>query len=493
MSTPTMLQQRLLDGYLRYYDTAFWLRDSSMMEERRRLLREPGRVAADVLLEPVIPYVSSTPIADACSTAGLDASLAGQLAAALFDVDGQPADQTFVLRRHQAEALTSSLQPGRANERNPIVTAGTGSGKTEAFLLPILARLLAESDGWQSSADELNPWWRRPQQGWWPLREQELRPAATRAMVLYPTNALVEDQMTRLRHAIWAIEANGGPQLWFGRYTGATLGSGELPPARRDAERVGAQLRELEEERAALVDADTEVLAQFPDPVRGEMLCRWDMIAHPPDVLVTNYSMLNVVLMRDVEEPLFDQTRLWLQSPENVFTLVVDELHLYRGTQGSEVALVVRNLLSRLGLEPDSPQLRIVGTSASLDHDASGLDYLEQFFGVPRESFLIIPGERQRIDASLPVSRSRVLASDGSAAGLTEMLDDLRLDEALAAACTDDEGNTRATPVRAIADRLFDEADDGQALDLALRAVGHQDRLPRTTIPYRAHLSRIHR
>ena len=107
------------------------------------------------------------------------------------------------------------------------------------------------------------------------------------------------------------------------------------------------------------------------------------MVETPPDILVTNYSMLNAMLMREHEEAIFEQTRDWLDaSPRNVFTLVVDELHLYRGTQGSEVAMVVRNLLGRLGLEPASPQLRIIATSASLAADSSGLEYLEQFFGV---------------------------------------------------------------------------------------------------------------
>ena len=76
---------------------------------------------------------------------------------------------------------------------------------------------------------------------------------------------------------------------------------------------------------------------------------RWDMVETPPDILVTNYSMLNAMLMRDHEEAVFEKTRAWLDaSTTNVFTLVVDELHLYRGTQGSEVAMVVRNLLGWL-------------------------------------------------------------------------------------------------------------------------------------------------
>ena len=71
---------------------------------------------------------------------------------------------------------------------------------------------------------------------------------------------------------------------------------------------------------------------------------------------------------------MFDATRSWLASDErHMLSLVIDELHLYRGTQGSEVAMIVRNLLGRLGLEPDSPQLRCLATSASLTDDTSWL------------------------------------------------------------------------------------------------------------------------
>ena len=109
--------------------------------------------------------------------------------------------------------------------------------------------------------------------------------------------------------------------------------------------------------------------------------------------------MLNAILMREREQPMLEPTRDWLASDErNALTLVVDELHTYRGTQGSEVALVVRNLLRRLGLAPDSPQLRCIGTSASLDGE-EGWGYLEEFFGVDRRD---LPGHRGRAPRELP-------------------------------------------------------------------------------------------
>ena len=109
-----------------------------------------------------------------------------------------------------------------------MVTSGTGSGKTESFLLPVLTRLVAESLTWPTDG-KTEQWWNQPSLPWRSSRHSSNRPAALRAIVLYPTNALVEDQITRLRRAIRSISTNGGVALWFGRYTGATLGSGTIP------------------------------------------------------------------------------------------------------------------------------------------------------------------------------------------------------------------------------------------------------------------------
>ena len=123
------------------------------------------------------------------------------------------------------------------------------------------------------------------------------------------------------------------------------------------------------------------------------MWSRWDMQDQPPDILITNYSMLNIMLMRSMEIPIFDLTRQWLQADSSrLFHLVVDELHTYRGTPGTEVAYLIRVLLERIGLSPNSNQLRIIASSASLTSDSAGLDYLEAFFGRDRSHFQIIGG-----------------------------------------------------------------------------------------------------
>ena len=167
-------------------------------------------------------------------------------------------------------------------------------------------------------------------------------------------------------------------------------------------------ITEIEKEARGLINASMDVRSQFPDPCCGEMLTRWDMIEAPPDIMITNTSMLNVMLMRDIENGMFIQTKKWLsKSEDNHFSLIVDELHSYRGTQGTEIALVIRNLLHRLGLEPESPQLRCLGTRASLDGE-EGLSYLEQFFGVDQDTFSVFPGNQLIPNISLPLDCSTI-------------------------------------------------------------------------------------
>ncbi len=143
---------------------------------------------------------------------------------------------------------------------------------------------------------------------------------------------------------------------------------------------------------------------------------------HPPDILITNYSMLNIMLMRGVEAGIFDQTRSWLEADQrNVFHLVVDELHTYRGTPGTEVAYIVRVLLDRIGLSPNSHQLRIIASSASLASGTSGLEYLEAFFGRDRDRFDVVGSASQPID---PHSFDAVRAN---VAALRQLREDLRM------------------------------------------------------------------
>ena len=486
LPTPTDVYRDIQATYLRYIDTAFALRDRQLTEERKALLHaSQGTLFTPLMLEPVLPYDGFMDLSEAARALGDVGRCVPAVGAALFG--GSDGVQ---LRRHQWESLRQHLDTQIA--RNVVVTSGTGSGKTEAFLLPLLARIANEC----ASAPVVPPvheWWaaERGNEAWKPARLNGLREPALRAVILYPTNALVEDQMIRLRRAVRRLRgAAPGYDIWFGRYTSASPGHNVAPTGRAGAgtsARVAAEIRAMAEQVDALVGRahDDSLLDQFPDPRAGELVSRWDMVATPPDILVTNYSMLNAMLMRDVEEQMFASTRDWLKDRRNVFTLVVDELHLYRGTAGAEIAMVLRSLKSRLGLEDG--QIRILATSASLPNGEASLDYLEAFFGERRASFTIEPGlAREPTRRDLP-SAEEVLAMDPETAQRASNEPPGSWAETLAAACRAADGRVVAQATSHIAGELFgDGPRASDALDHMLRALALNGGTG--AIPFRAHL-----
>jgi Lhr-like helicase len=127
---------------------------------------------------------------------------------------------------------------------------------------------------------------------------------------------------------------------------------------------------------------------QFPSADGSEMVSRWDMQAHAPDILITNVSMLSAMLTREVDAPIFDQTRKWLtENDDSYFFLVMDELHLQRGSAGTEVSCLLRLLFQRLGLADPKHRhkLRVLSSSASLPVEGpraeESLRYLWDMFG----------------------------------------------------------------------------------------------------------------
>jgi DEAD/DEAH box helicase domain-containing protein len=397
MNDPYGVFKQLLDFYIKYYESRFDLRHEPLMQERHQLLLTDGYIFREPYIEAVPSYVSSNQtLREATAALKLSPALADFAECGLFPSD-------FRLHQHQYNALISVQ-----NGRHVVITAGTGSGKTESFLLPIVASLLAESRMWSTPKPSAPSAWWKDNSGFAPQRNYETRPAAIRALILYPMNALVEDQMQRLRRALdgprarqWLDKHRRGNRLYFGRYTGRTPVSGDTSNRTR--------LRQLREylrrvsQTSRKVAADEERRYFFPQVDGAEMLSRWDMQVAPPDLLITNYSMLNVMLMRDIEQSMFETTRQWLAAdPNHVFTLVVDELHLYRGTPGTEVALLLRNLLLRLGLIDKPQQVRFIAASASLTNDDAGREYVSQFFGAQPNAFDIIPGQRNLPSTSAP-------------------------------------------------------------------------------------------
>ncbi len=431
MNNPLALFRNLRDLYLRYLDSPFDLRYADLVRERRELLNRDGFLWRWPLIEPVPAYPRSGvtfrgvahELFDNLWGEPFTEQLADLVEPTLFtDPRTRELWQPYL---HQREVFRQSVVEGR----DVVITTGTGSGKTECFLVPLIASLARESVAWGV------PLARNPHWDWWnhytmngtqrhwepriPQRAHEdpsVRPAAVRALLLYPLNALVEDQLIRLREALdstlarsWMDAHRNGNRFYFGRYTGRTPVPGDRNSG--NTARLRGELRTMERD-ANLVANDSDARRFFPAMDGAEMWTRWDMQDTPPDLLITNYSMLNIMLMRDIEAGIFDATRHWLESESNhVFHLVVDELHTYRGTPGTEVAYLLRVFLDRLGLSPDSDQLRIIASSASLEVGTSGLAYLEGFFGRSRSRFYIERSMPQTPNATaIPAVRAHALA-----------------------------------------------------------------------------------
>ena len=430
---------KVRQSYIDYVKTAFGTQYSGLESERQRLLEQPGAICQEPWIEPIPRYKSSGRTIQTLTADELNGLTPGEIASFKSLVScGLFGDYEF--HQHQVEMLQKVL-----SGNNAVVTAGTGSGKTEAFLLPLFANLIREAGGWEapdSRIDYQDDWWKNEE--WhnecWPAnrtarqslrvpqRCNENREAAVRALIVYPMNALVEDQLSRLRAALdsnsareWFDSNCKGNRFYFGRYNSETPVPGhELRapspargiqnPDRNNIERLASRLRESEgaSEAAARHAQETgkfEIRDFFPRLDGAEMRSRWDMQDHPPDILITNFSMLSIMLMRDADSSIFEQTKQWLEQDGNVFHLIIDELHLYRGTSGTEVAYLLKLLLHRLGLTPDSPKLRIMATSASLESDnPKSLQFLSEFFGSEWTGSQVIPGSP--VDVMVPDSNN---------------------------------------------------------------------------------------
>ena len=406
--------------------TAFATQYPSVEAERERLLRAPQTFFQEPWLEPLARYVSVKPINKLGSedTPGFDDEVRNEFSS--LAMCGLVRD--YPLYSHQLEMLRRAM----AGE-NVVVTAGTGSGKTESFLLPLFAYLVNESRNWPAAGApdrHANDWWRNT--AWQgqcfgkrgltrslrvPQRNHESRQAAMRALVIYPMNALVEDQLTRLRKALdspasrqWFETERENNRFYFGRYNSATPVPGyeykfNNRPNREKIVTLVEELTALEDSALAAArhaeqnPRDADVIYSFPRLDGAEMRSRWDMQDHPPDILITNFSMLSVMLMRESDAAIFERTREWLQHEDSVFHLIVDELHLYRGTAGTEVAYLLRLLLERLGLSPTDPKLRVLASSASLEpDDPASLRFLSEFFGQAWSPTQIIRGELRPVE-----------------------------------------------------------------------------------------------
>jgi hypothetical protein len=451
------LQSHVEDAFLRYYETAYELRDDGIARERRRLLRQPG----NVFTEPYVELMPSYPYSARTTDQAFD-ELGIPEAATLVRAGLLPHERPWV---HQEHALLASMAG-----QDVIVGTGTGSGKTESFLLPVVTRLVAESRQWgPSGGSAAEPEWWRGTGDFRPTRKDESgRLPAIRALILYPMNALVEDQMVRLRIALdspearaWFDEHRQGHRFYFGRYTGRTPVPGTPNTANADkVNRLRAHMRQAHRRHERLLqriaNGEAEASSRYflPATDGAEMLARWDMQYAVPDILITNYSMLSIALSRSDEVPLMEATRRWLEaSDDHIFSLVVDEVHAYRGTAGTEVAYLLRRLMMALGLNKRPEKVRVLGTSASIHDDAEGRAFLSELFGRPDAAFTFITAHHALPDGAddLTDVAAEILTTDGDPSVLPS---DGTVHRSLARSLTTADG-LRPQPVSTVAERLF--------------------------------------
>ena len=271
---------------------------------------------------------------------------------------------------HQISALEVATRG-----KDLFVSTGTGSGKTECFMWPLMAKLASEA---------------KNQKDTWSQR-------GIRAIVMYPMNALVSDQISRLRRLIGDPEGKflnifrdtcgykaRCPQ--FGMYTGRTPYPGEQPSKSQDKQLVKtlsamiSPKNEYEEKYLKRLMDEGKIPAKkdmgefleslgesrhIPGEDDAELITRFEMQQFCPDILITNYSMLEYMLLRPRESKIWSETKKWLDlDKDNKLLFVIDEAHMYRGSSGGEVALLIRRMFHKLGIGRD--RVQFILTTASM-------------------------------------------------------------------------------------------------------------------------------
>lgn len=325
---PIETARAIESSYRGYIASTIHFSDDGLQRQLEEILDEPGYLAKGPFLEAAPPYLGAeTP---------RELVVSGEFCQGMLGLgNGNPArfDPDRRLYRHQVRAIRLA----RAR-RNYIVTTGTGSGKTECFLLPILDDILRE---FETSGPQ----------------------AGVRALIIYPMNALANDQLKRLRELL------EGVPITFGRYTGDT--------ANKQAE------------------AEAKWREENPSTVRlpNELISREVMRRTPPNILLTNYSMLEYLLLRPEDSSFFSGAfgRSWRH-------IAIDEAHMYSGSLGTEIAYLLRRLKARIvSGAHESLDLRCYATSATMgsrEDLGKVAEFAADLFGEPFGADDVVVGVR---------------------------------------------------------------------------------------------------
>lgn len=287
---PIEASEHILEKYLRYIDTTFFIKNKYYREQFKHLLDDKQYFAKGPYLDVTDSFEKGKSIEQL-----IDEGIVSKEFRALR-TKKLPLDR--LLHKHQEEAFRKASEG-----KNLVVSTGTGSGKTESFLLPIMNHLMQE-------------------------KEKGHLCDGVRALIIYPMNALANDQLKRLRE----VFANYS-SITFGAYTGET--------AKEYSEGL-AKFKEL----------------NHTEPLPNERIDRATMTDHPPHILITNYAMLEYLMLRPKDNTFFDgkYADYWKY-------IILDEAHTYTGATGIEVSMLLRRVVNRLRY-PE--QVQFILTSATL-------------------------------------------------------------------------------------------------------------------------------
>lgn len=328
---------------------------------------------------------------------------------------------------HQVKALENYLLG-----KDLFVSTGTGSGKTECFIWPIISKLIDEAIA----------------------RPKSFAKAGVRTLIIYPMNALVSDQLGRFRKILGSekyknffVEDSHATRIpHFGMYTGRTPYAGDsklssskelsnsyreyylVSPDADDEERHNQELKieglkSINKYPARYGNDGLDVFIEnleknihSPSPYDPELITRFEMQNCPPDILITNYSMLEYMLMRQREASIWDNTKEWLQdSPDNKLLIVLDEAHMYRGSTGGEIALLLERLFSRLSIGLGKVQFILTTASMPLDDMKSIDDFYTGLTGKGNDQYKLLTGSKEETTGDILVAVDiDALASVGS-------------------------------------------------------------------------------
>ena len=303
---PISGSKAIKESYLSYLTTTFRIRDRGLQTQFERLLSEPDRLVKGPILEAMPPFEVSASLQDLMDQ--------GVLSSLFVNISEKDLPKSRSLYRHQEEAIRKAV----THHRNLVVASRTGSGKTECFMVPILNDLMREY-------------------------EQGILTPGVRALLLYPMNALANDQVKRLRQLLAGL-----PSITFGRYTG------ETEDKQKDA-------------------YDLYMRMYGEEPLPNEKISRTQMRLEPPHILLTNYAMLEYLLLRPEDTPFFDglYARSWR-------FIVLDEAHTYSGAKGIEIAMLLRRLKERVDLSRKG-SLQCFATSATLGNGIEDAPEISRF------------------------------------------------------------------------------------------------------------------